>query len=80
MHDFFRWDQYVGSAAALLWGIVLDVTAMDRQADLQDYVSVGWDVLRWSALAGAAGALMQLLRRRDERLLSEQRDGTAKEL
>ncbi|KAK4448658.1 hypothetical protein QBC34DRAFT_426103 [Podospora aff. communis PSN243] len=65
MHDFFKWDQYVGSAAALTWGLAHYSMALEGKLTVKDWVRLGCDVVRWSAVAGPAGALMRLLELRD---------------
>ncbi|KAH8647272.1 hypothetical protein BX600DRAFT_503427 [Xylariales sp. PMI_506] len=80
MHDFFRWDQYVGSAAALVWGVSLDVTSREHALKLPNWLRLGFDILRWSALAGPGGALMRLLQRRDSAILSRYGKAEAKKL
>ncbi|KAK0718563.1 hypothetical protein B0T26DRAFT_713602 [Lasiosphaeria miniovina] len=71
MHDFYKWDQYVGSAAAITWAVCLDVSSQEAGVSLADWAILGWDVVRWSAIAGPAGALVRLLQRRDGRVLLE---------
>jgi hypothetical protein len=78
-HDFFKWDQYTGSAAALVWGLALDVTSRKGFMSLYDWLKLGIDILRWSALAGPGGALVRLLQRRDKAIISEHAQGTMKE-
>jgi hypothetical protein len=78
MHDFFKWDQYTGSAAALVWGSVLDVTSREGSITFFDLLKLSADILRWTALAGPGGALVRLLQRRDKAVLSEQAQGAAK--
>jgi len=69
-HNMFKWDQYVGSTAALLWGITLE--AASRDMGPASWVLLGWEVLRWTALAGPAGAVVKLLQRRDREILRGQ--------
>ena len=79
MHDFFKWDQYVGAAAALVWGVVLELMLRPGQIGVKECGVLLWDVVRWSVIAGPGGALMQLLRRREEAVLSEQVHHESKE-
>lgn len=72
MHNFFMWDQYVGSAAAITWGVTLNVTARRHAMSRKDWLVLGWDVVRWTVIAGPAGALVRLLRRRDEAASAEE--------
>jgi len=69
MHDFFKWDQYVGSAAAMTWALAQYAISAETELTLQRWANLGWDILRWSLVAGPAGALMQVLKRRDEAIL-----------
>ncbi|KAI1457391.1 hypothetical protein F4805DRAFT_177111 [Annulohypoxylon moriforme] len=71
MHDFFKWDQYVGSAAAIIWGITLDVTSRKHNINWDYWMRLGWEIVRWSIEAGPAGALVRLLQRRDKAILSK---------
>jgi hypothetical protein len=80
MHDFFRWDQYVGSMSALIWGVSLDVNNREYELTMSDWLQLGVDILRWSALAGPGGALMRLMQRRDRIILSRCGEAEAKKL
>ncbi|KAK6076222.1 hypothetical protein SCUP234_07390 [Seiridium cupressi] len=80
MHDFFKWDQYTGSAAALVWGVALHVTSRKELMSFYEWLKLGVGILRWSALAGPAGAVVRLLQRRDQAVISEHAQGTAKDL
>ncbi|ORY55267.1 uncharacterized protein BCR38DRAFT_403374 [Pseudomassariella vexata] len=71
MHEFFKWDQIIGSAAALTWAVTLNVTARNDTMSWGDWILLGWDILRWSTLAGPGGALARLLQRRDKIVISE---------
>lgn len=70
MHDFFKWDQYIGSTAAIVWGVALEVMSRAGELGFKQCAILVWDIIRWSAVAGPGGALMRLLRRRDEAVLS----------
>ncbi|KAK4164726.1 hypothetical protein QBC43DRAFT_352838 [Cladorrhinum sp. PSN259] len=70
-HDFFKWDQYVGSAAALIWGVAVDVMSRNNALQLKDWMLLGWEILRWTVVAGPAGAVVRLLQRRDKAVLEK---------
>lgn len=70
-HSFYLYDQYSGSAAALIWATSLYIGSKKASLSWQSYVSLGWDVFRWSLIAGPGGALVRLLQHRDETVLSD---------
>jgi len=69
MQTWFLYDQISGSAAALLWGSYLYFGSKTTGVTWRDRAWLAWDLSRWCAVAGAGGALVQLLQRRDEALL-----------
>jgi len=69
MQTFFLYDQYAGSAAALIWVSYLYLGSMKREVAWRDCAWLGWDISRWFIVAGAGGALVRLLQRRDAALL-----------
>ena len=69
MQTFFLYDQYAGSAAALIWGSYLYLGSMKREVAWRDFAWLGWDISGWFIVAGAGGALVRLLQRRDAALL-----------
>ncbi|GAB1315304.1 hypothetical protein MFIFM68171_05514 [Madurella fahalii] len=79
MHDFFKWDQYVGSVAAITWGIALYLTSRKSNLSWRAWATLSWNILWWSVLAGPAGALMRLLQRRDEAIVSTREKNDVKD-
>ena len=75
MHDFFKWDQYVGSAALLAWAIALEMATEGSKMSGKYCLSLGWDILRWTLVAGPAGAVMRL-RERQEKITALQSGGS----
>jgi hypothetical protein len=69
MQTFFLYDQYAGSAAALIWGSYLYLVSRKNEVAWRDRAWLGWDISRWFIVAGAGGALVRLLQRRDAALL-----------
>jgi len=65
MHTMFLYDQYAGSVAALIWAVTLYVTSTGKPVTAR----LTWDVVRWSLLAGPAGALVRVIQLRDRVLL-----------
>jgi hypothetical protein len=69
MQTWFLYDQYTGSAAALIWGSYIYLGSRKTEVTWRDRAWLGWDISRWFVVAGAGGALVRLLQRRDEVLL-----------
>lgn len=78
MQTWFLYDQYTGSAAALVWGSYLYLGTRKTVVTWRDRMWLGWDLLRWCSVAGAGGALVRLLQRRDEAVLLDDEVGEDK--
>ena len=72
MHTMLLYDQYAGSAAALVWAVTLYITSRKQSMAFGDVARLSWDVARWTFVAGPAGALVRLLQRRDHNLLMDE--------
>ncbi|KAK3941974.1 hypothetical protein QBC46DRAFT_352834 [Diplogelasinospora grovesii] len=70
MHTLFLYDQYSGSTSALIWGVSLYLISKET-VTWNECLGLACNVLRWSAVAGPAGALVRLLQRRDQELMLE---------
>jgi hypothetical protein len=80
MQTWFLYDQYTGSAASLIWGAYLYLDSRKTELTWKDRGWLAWDILRWCSIAGAGGALVQFLRRRDEAVLLEDEVGGGKKI
>ena len=67
VHDMFRYDQILGGASALLWAVVYCVETGGVDIDSSTINGIFRDVL----VVGPGGALVNLLKSRDEALLKE---------
>lgn len=70
IHNFFQYDQYVGSAAAIAWAIALHCNSRATPMRLKHWCWLVGEVLSASLIAGPAGALVSLMWNRDERIIS----------
>jgi hypothetical protein len=69
MRTWFLYDQYTGSAAALIWGVYIYFGSKASEITWKDRAWLGLDICRWSNFAGSGGALVRLLQRRDKAVL-----------
>ena len=69
MQTWFLYDQISGSAATLIWGSYLYLGSRKMEVTWRDRMWLVCDLARWSAVAGAGGALVRLLQHRDETVL-----------
>ena len=70
IHNFFQYDLYVGSAASLVWAMALRANALGVLRASGSRTRVLWDTTWQCALAGPGGALVGIMRGRDEQLLA----------
>ncbi|KAH7165291.1 hypothetical protein EDB81DRAFT_249573 [Dactylonectria macrodidyma] len=68
VHDFFRYDLYVGSAAALVWAVYL--LSQVRPSGAEERANLTRGVVMSLCLSGPGGALVALLQHRDETVLA----------
>ncbi|KAI1144299.1 hypothetical protein F5Y05DRAFT_23350 [Hypoxylon sp. FL0543] len=72
MHDFFLYDQYVGTAAAIVWSAALYVNSKNMPMEARDWAKLAFIVAVLSVSTGPAGAVVWLMWERDQTLLSVQ--------
>lgn len=70
IHNFFQYDQYIGSAAALVWVIALDTNSKRVSLSWRDWILLLIKILALILVAGPGGALTVLMWHRDKRVLS----------
>lgn len=69
MHDFFIYNQLIGSTAAIVWAATLFHLERSASPSKRKVTEVVMSITREVALGGPAGALIWLLRERDEEVL-----------
>ncbi|KAI0138580.1 hypothetical protein F4776DRAFT_619013 [Hypoxylon sp. NC0597] len=72
MHDFFLYDQYVGSTAAIIWSVALYVNSKDMPMKAKNWAKLAFIVAVLSISTGPAGAVVWLMWERDQTILSIQ--------
>ncbi|KAI2613229.1 hypothetical protein GGR54DRAFT_643025 [Hypoxylon sp. NC1633] len=75
MHDFFLYDQYVGSTAAIVWSATLYVNARETSMTARSWGKLACVIAALSVAAGPAGAVVWMMWERDQVLLSLPRKG-----
>ncbi|KAI2623949.1 hypothetical protein GGS26DRAFT_215217 [Hypomontagnella submonticulosa] len=70
MHDFFLYDQYVGSTAAIVWASALYVNSREASMKARNWTKLAFVVTALSVCSGPAGAVVWLMWERDQLLLS----------
>ncbi|KAI1376863.1 hypothetical protein F4677DRAFT_76611 [Hypoxylon crocopeplum] len=75
MHDFFLYDQYVGSTAAVIWSVALYVNLRETPMLARSWAKLAFVVAALSVFTGPAGAVVWLVWERDQLLLSVPRKG-----
>jgi hypothetical protein len=65
-HVFLLWDMYIGSAAGLLWAIVLYQNAPRRKQTVTSNMSLIVKMIIWTVLGGPVAAWTILMWERDE--------------
>ena len=71
IQNFFQYDQYVGSAAAIVWAAALHRKARKESMSLKHWIWLVGEVLGMSLIAGPGGALVSVMWNRDERIISD---------
>ena len=69
MHDFFIYNQLIGSTAAIVWAATLFYLELPASPSKKKVVGAVMSITREITLGGPAGALIWLLRERDEEVL-----------
>jgi len=72
--NFFQYDQYVGSTAAIVWAATLWVKARKQAMSLKNWLWLAGEIFGISILAGPGAAFVYLLWNRDELILGEYED------
>ncbi|KAI5863292.1 hypothetical protein GGS23DRAFT_605303 [Durotheca rogersii] len=70
MHDFFLYDQYIGSTGAIIWAYALYVNARERPMKARSWAKSAFVIVTLSLATGPAGAVVWLMWERDQSLLS----------
>jgi hypothetical protein len=71
VHNFFQYDQYVGSAAAITWATALYTNSRRTPLTKGGWASLLSAIMTLSLLSGPAGAVLYLMWRRDSMVLSD---------
>ena len=71
IHNFFQYDQYVGSAAAIAWAVALHCNSRAAPMRGRHWCWLVGEVVGVSLMAGPAGALVWLMWNRDERIIGD---------
>jgi hypothetical protein len=69
--NFFQYDQYIGSTAAIIWAVALHVKARKRAMSLESWLWLAGEIFGISVVAGPGAALVSLIWNRDELVLSD---------
>ncbi len=72
-----QYDQYVGSAAAIVWAAALHYMSRGRSVTIQEWLWLAFKILGFSLMAGPGGAFIIMMLERDERLLQDGTQGTS---
>ncbi|PGH00927.1 hypothetical protein AJ80_09089 [Polytolypa hystricis UAMH7299] len=67
IHNFFQYDQYIGSLAALIWAVRLEVKAREYVL-LTDGAKLIAEIVGLSVMSGPAGAFILLIWQRDQKV------------
>jgi hypothetical protein len=69
--NFFQYDQYVGSTAAIVRAVALYVKARKRAMSLESWLWLAGEIFGISVVAGPGAALVSLIWNRDELVLND---------
>lgn len=69
IHNFFQYDQYVGSTAALAWAVAIRFNARKSEMSFKDWAWLVGELIGVGIVAGPAGALVAVMWNRDESIL-----------
>ncbi|KAI0180778.1 hypothetical protein GGR52DRAFT_5105 [Hypoxylon sp. FL1284] len=75
MHDFFLYDQYVGSTAAIVWSTALYINSREAPMKMKSWAKLAFVITALSLFTGPAGAVVWLMWERDRFILSVLRKG-----
>lgn len=71
IQNFFQYDQYVGSTAAIVWGATLWIKARKQAMTLKRWLWLAGEIFGISIVAGPGAAWMSLIWNRDELILGD---------
>lgn len=71
IQNFFQYDQYVGSTAALAWAAALHCNSRTMQMTLKHWAWLAGEITCVGVCAGPGAALVTLMWNRDERILCD---------
>jgi hypothetical protein len=63
--NFFQYDQYVGSIAAIIWATTLRYNLRNKFMSAMQWVQLAFEIIGYTMVAGPTGALVMLLWNRD---------------
>lgn len=69
--NFFQYDQYVGSTAAIVWAVTLWVKARKEAMSLKNWRWLAGEVFSISIIAGPGAAFASLIWQRDQLILDD---------
>ncbi|KAI1469275.1 uncharacterized protein F4812DRAFT_470295 [Daldinia caldariorum] len=75
MHSFFAYDQYVGLIASIIWSSALYVKSRELPMGARAWAKLGFTVSALTLCSGHAGAVVWLMWKKDQRLLSRREKG-----
>ncbi|CZR62756.1 uncharacterized protein PAC_12653 [Phialocephala subalpina] len=71
IQNFFQYDQYVGSTAAIVWATTLWIKARKQAMTLNNWLWLAGEIFGISIVAGPGAAWMSLIWNRDELILGD---------
>ena len=69
--NFFQYDQYVGSTAAIVWAVALRIKARKQAMSLESWLWLAGEISGIAFVAGPGAALVSLVWNRDEMVLND---------
>lgn len=64
-HNFFQYDQYVGSMAAIIWAMTLRCNIRNEVMSTRQWAQLAFEIFGYIMVAGPTGALVMVLWTRD---------------
>ena len=71
IQNFFQYDQYVGSTAALAWAVTLHCNSRKERMTWRHWMWLVGEILGVGVIGGPGGALVSLMWNRDERIIGD---------
>jgi hypothetical protein len=69
--NFFQYDQYVGSTAAIVWAVALRIKARKQAMSLESWLWLAGEIFGIAFVTGPGTALVSLVWNRDEMVLND---------